>query len=111
MRHERVKIRRDDFTVHNKAVPPWEVPVLEFVFGEGIVEPLNEFEELRREYPDSSIEFERLEKRYGMVPGTDMPFVAQVYGQKTLGRKALERAIREAEAADKLAIENDSLLS
>ena len=45
MRHERVKVTRDGNTVHNRAVPPWEIPILEYLFDPGNVEPLDEFVE------------------------------------------------------------------
>ena len=28
MRYERVKVKRDGNTVHNRATPPWEIPRL-----------------------------------------------------------------------------------
>ena len=35
MRYEKVKVTRDTNTVHNREVPPWEVPILEYLFEEG----------------------------------------------------------------------------
>lgn len=103
MRHERVRVRRDERTVVSRTLPPWEIPILEFIFGEGNVERFEDFVTVDQEYPNESAEFERLERRYGADPETNIPFIASLYGQKSVGRKALARAIDEAKTEDKLA--------
>jgi hypothetical protein len=101
MRYERVKVRRDTQTTHNRAVPPWEIPLLEFIFEEGNVEPLGEFEEVTdRDYPDPAEEYDRLVARYKKDSETKLEVVRAVYGQGRLGIKALARAIEEAREAD-----------
>lgn len=100
MRYERIKVKRDDYTTYNKPVFPWEVPVLEYMFGEGNVERLNEFETSDAPYPDAREEFFRLEKAYGSDPDTHISFACSVYGQAATGINALRRAITEAKAAE-----------
>lgn len=106
MRHERVKIRRDERTVVSRALPPWEIPILEFLFGDGNVERSDEFVQTEHDYPDVHMEFERLEGAYGSDPASDIPLVASIYGQKSVGRKNLAKAIEEAKEDDLLAAED-----
>lgn len=101
MRYERVKIKRDTQTTHNRAVPPWEIPLLEFIFEEGNVEPLGEYEEVTdRDYPDPAEEYDRLVARYKKDSETKMEVVRAVFGQGRLGIRALAKAIEEAKRAD-----------
>jgi hypothetical protein len=101
MRYERVKVRRDTQTTHNRAVPPWEIPLLEFIFEEGNVEPLGEFEEVAdHDYPEPAEEYDRLSARYKKDSETKMDVVRAVFGQGRLGIKALAKAIEEARRAE-----------
>lgn len=100
MRYERVKIKRDTQTTHNRACPPWEIPILEMIFEVGNVEPLGEFEEVERDYPDPAEEYERLCQRYKKDPETKIEIVAEVYGQARKGVRELAKAIDEARRAD-----------
>lgn len=98
MRYERVKIKRDERTVYNRPVLPWEIAILEFTFGEGSVERLDVFVDNTNEYPDGKEEFMRLMGTYGSDPESGIPHVASVYGQAGAGVRALTAAIKEAKA-------------
>jgi hypothetical protein len=101
VRYERVKIKRDLQTMHNREVAPWEVPVLEFIFEDGNVERLEEFLTVKdRAYPDAAKEFARLTQAYGANPQSGVPYAASVYGEAGAGVRALRRAIEEAQADD-----------
>lgn len=102
MRHERVKVVRDQNTVHNTAVAPWEIPVLEFIFGEESVTRQDEFEQVPddRGYPDAGAELDRLVKVYGTDNSTGVPFAISVYGTASVGRKRMAEAIAAAKADD-----------
>jgi hypothetical protein len=96
MRNQKVKVKRDTQTVHNQSVAPWEIPILEFMFENGNVEALEEFEETERDWPDPGAEFHRLETVYGRDPETQIHNVASVFGNSRQGVRALGRAIEEA---------------
>lgn len=97
MRYERVKVKRDDRTTYNRAVLPWEVPILEFTFGDGNVEAMNEFVDNDLPYPDVKEEFERLVTVYGADPENGIPYVASVFGQASLGVGRLRQFIADSE--------------
>ena len=107
MRHERVKITRSENTVHNRTVPPWEIPILEFLFDPGNVEPLEEFVEVSGEYPEASAEIARLVKAYGSDTKSGIAHANSVYGNGRRGvtelRKLIETAKAEEAAAAKKA--------
>jgi hypothetical protein len=96
MRYERVKVKRDDYTTYNKAVLPWEIAILEYTFGEGSVERLNQFVDNATEYPDTKDEFHRLIGTYGSDPESGIPYVASVYGNASAGVNHLRRVMTEA---------------
>lgn len=100
MRYERLKITRDTHTVHNRAVPAWEAPILEYVFEEGNVKHTEVFDEVERDYPDAAMEFSALSTRYGIDKESKLPFAALVYGNAGLGVRALRKAIEQAKADD-----------
>jgi hypothetical protein len=100
MRYERVKIKRDLQTVHNRAMPPWEIPMVEFIFDEGNVEPLGEFVEVEGEYPEASRELDRLVKAYGSDPKSGVPYANSVYGNARAGVKTLAKMIEDAKSED-----------
>ena len=100
MRFERVKVKRDTNTVHNVLVRPWEIPVLEFIFEEGNIEFLDQFEEVKGEYPDPIRELERLVKVYGSDPKSGVPHANSVFGNARAGVRSLAKLIDEARAAD-----------
>ena len=108
MRYERVTIKRDLQTVHNKEFAPWEIPILEFVFEDGNVQRLDEFVEAAREYPDAHKEFERLTKAYGSDPQSGVPYAASVYGNAGVGVRNLRKAIEDAKSADADAAKEDA---
>lgn len=97
MRYERVKVKRDDRTTYNRAVLPWEIPILEFTFGDGNVERMDEFVDNDLEYPEARTEMERLVMVYGSDPENGIPYVASVFGQASLGLGRLRQFIADAE--------------
>lgn len=103
MRYERVKIKRDLNTVHNRAMPPWEIPMVEYIFDEGNVEPIGEFSEVDGEYPEASKELDRLIRCYGTDPKSGVPYANSVYGNARAGVKALAKMIEEAKSEDEAA--------
>ena len=103
MRYERVKVKRDTNTVHNRAAPPWEIPVLEFIFEGGNIEPLGVFEEVAGEYPDASRELDRLVKCYGSDPKSGEPYANSVFGNGRAGVRAVQKMIDDAKAEDEAA--------
>ena len=100
MRYERVKVTRDTNTVHNRAVAPWEIPVLEFLFDEGNVIHLNEFEEIAGEYPEADKELDRLVRCYGADPKSGVPYANSVYGNARAGVRSLQKLIDDAKSDD-----------
>jgi hypothetical protein len=100
MRYQRVKVKRDTNTVHNRAVPPWEIPMLEFLFDEGNVEPLGVFEEVAGEYPEAPRELDRLVRAYGADPKSGIPHANSVYGNARAGVRSLQKLIDDAKAED-----------
>ncbi len=103
MRYERVKVVRDDRTTYNRAVLPWEIPILEFTFGDGNVQAMNEFVDNDLEYPEVRAEMERLVNVYGADPENGIPYVASVFGQGSLGVGRLRDFILDAKKAAKKA--------
>ncbi len=104
MRYERVKVKRDTNTVHNRAVPPWEIPMLEWVFDEGNIERLGVFEEVAREYPEAANELDRLVQVYGSDPKSGVPHANSVYGNARAGVRTLQKMIDDAKAEDEEAL-------
>jgi hypothetical protein len=101
LRYERVKIKRDTNTVHNRAVPPWEIPMLEWVFDEGNIERLGVFEELPdKDYPDAVNELDRLVRVYGADSKSGVPHANSVYGNARAGVRTLQKLIDDAKAQD-----------
>lgn len=97
MRYERVKITRDERTVYNRATLPWEIPILEYTFGEGNVQRLYAYEDNALPYPDAKEEFHRLIGTYGSDKESGVAHVATIYGQAGAGVRGLRKAIEEAE--------------
>src|SRR5450759_2307750 len=98
MRYERVKVKRDTQTTHNRPCPSWEVPVLEYLFEDGNVERLGVFEEVEGEYPTAAKELDRLVRAYGSDPKSGVPHANSVYGNGRNGERSLEQLIDEAKA-------------
>lgn len=103
MRYERVMVKRDTNTVHNRAVATWEIPVLEFLFEDGNIERTEVFEEVAGEYPEAAKELDRLVRCYGADPKSGVPYANSVYGNGRNGIQSLKRLIDEAIADDKAA--------
>jgi hypothetical protein len=100
MRYERVKVNRDTNTVHNRAVAPWEIPVLEYIFDEGNVTRTGVFEEVSGEYPEIPKELDRLVRAYGADPKTGIPYANSVFGNAQAGVRSLRKLIEDAKAED-----------
>jgi hypothetical protein len=100
MRYEVIKITRDTNTVYSRAVPQWELPILEFIFGEGNVVPTDKFEKAPRDYPEARDEYERLSKKYGTDKETGTDFVATVYGSSRIGIREIGKAIEAVKVSD-----------
>ena len=97
MRYEHVKVTRDERTVYNRPVLPWEVAILEFTFGDGSVEHTGKFVDNNAAYPEPKEEFLRLQGTYGSDPESGIPYAASVYGQASAGVRHLAALIDEAE--------------
>lgn len=100
MRYERVKVKRDTNTVHNVLVSPWEIPVLEFIFDDGNIERLEEYEDVSRDYPTAAKELDRLVRCYGADPKSGVPYANSVYGNARAGERVLAKLIEDAKLAD-----------
>ena len=103
MRYERVKVTRDTNTVHNRAVAPWEIPVLEYLFEDGNVERLGIFEEVPGDYPEPAKELDRLVRVYGADPKSGVAHANSVYGNARAGERSLAKLIQEAKEDDEAA--------
>lgn len=106
MRYENVRIQRDTNTIYQRAVPPWEIPILEFVFGEGNVVPLGTYTQAPYPYPEPAAEHQRLSLRYGVDRETKTDFVATVYGASRIGIREIGKAIEVARQAELAANRN-----
>lgn len=117
MRYEKVKVTRDTNTVHMREVPPWEIPMLEWVFDEGNVVRLGEYVEptrgklINKEYPTAAEELDRLTRVYGSDPKSGVPHAFSVYGNARAGIRTLQKMIDDAKAADHEAMQADGLLN
>ena len=110
MRYEKVKVTRDTNTVHNREVPPWEIPILEYLFEGGNVVRTGEFVTPtpgklinQGEYPDPKRELNRLIDAYKSDPKSGIPYAISVYGNGKVGERALQRMIDDAREADEAA--------
>jgi hypothetical protein len=101
MRHIRVILRRDSNTIHNRTLAEWEIPMLEYLFGEeGQVEVTEDYVQAAGDYPDPKEEFERLKTAYGGDRKSGVPHVQTVFGTGHAGVKTLRKAIEESRAAE-----------
>jgi hypothetical protein len=100
MRHERVIIKRSTETTHNRSVPPWEIPVLEYLFDPGNVEPLGQYIEVSGEYPSAETELARLIQAYGADPKSGIPHASSVFGNGRKGTTELRKLIEAAKAEE-----------
>ena len=87
----KVQIRASELNTHIVVVAPWEVSVLQALYGEDAA-VVGE-QEVSRELPDAADEFSRLASRYG-PRNADMPVVASVYGNYGPGVNALAKEIK-----------------
>jgi len=100
MRHERVMIKRSTETTHNRSVPPWEIPVLEYLFDPGNIEPLGQYIEVAGEYPTAEAELSRLVQAYGADPKSGIPHASSVFGNGRKGITELRKLIDAAKAEE-----------
>jgi hypothetical protein len=109
MRYERVKITRDTNTVHSRDVPPWEIPLIEFLFDEGNVVRTDEFvvptegKLINKGYPEAKTELNRLIDAYKSDPKSGIPYAISVYGNGKAGERALQKLIDDAKEQDEAA--------
>ncbi len=110
MRYERVKVTRDQNTVHSREVAPWEIPVLEFIFGDGNVVRTGDFvtvtpgKLINHEYPEAITELNRMVEVYGHDPKSGVPYANFAYGNGNAGLKAVQKLIDEAKADDEAVV-------
>lgn len=90
-----LRIAATEHTKHRVEVAAWEVPVLEALHGGENIEEVDGFT-VDRDAPDAAEEFQRLAARYKKGDGMEVPYVASVYGNHTVGINALRAAITEA---------------
>lgn len=100
MRFITVKVTRDTINSHAGDVAPWELPILDFVHGEGNVQRTGETF-TNAPFPEVGEEFNRLITRYGMDNETGIAYTNQVYGQSRVGVKALGDEIEKERAAER----------
>lgn len=95
IRCNEVLVTRDANTIIPRQVWPWELPLLEELYGAGSVVVAGEFE---REYdlPETEQELARLTRLYGSEEESKIPYVEVVYGRSTNGMRQLQRAIAQS---------------
>lgn len=120
MRHERVKITRDGNTVHNRTVAAWEIPILEYLFDPGNVEPTGDYvpgvkfkmrdkesgEVTILDYPPAEYEFQRLVDAYKADPKSGIPHAVSVFGNGRRGITELRKLIDSAKKDDDEALKS-----
>jgi len=95
IRYQVVKVRLSEVSTRQVAVPPWEVPILQAVYG-GSVEIIDE-EIVDRVAPTADDEYKRLVNRYSPGKEGGASVVAQVYGLFEAGIDKLDKEIGKAE--------------
>ena len=85
-----VTICRDAMCKIGKTVWPWEVPVLEAMYGEGMIQINGETDHEVDHLPDANVEYGRLAAAFGVDGnGTKVPYVELAYGRGRAGIMAL----------------------
>ena len=97
MIYEKVKIVRDSNTAYNRAMPAWEIPVVNFIFDAGNVQPTGVLDRVDRPHPSAEVEYDRLQRRYGEDTKSGVPYVTSIYGPGERGIANLQDAIDAAE--------------
>ena len=97
MRYAVVDIRLSELHTKQVSVPPWEVPILKIVHGDG-VEVVDEID-VDREPPEAQDEYRRLAARYSPNKEEANSAVALAYGTYEAGFSALEKEIGKSDAA------------
>ena len=107
-----VILSRDAMSQIAMQVWPWELPVLESKYPDGLVQKVKDLLTERDELPDAEREFVRLEGVHGVDPDTKQSHVKLAYGHGAAGLKMLKQAIVAAEyreASEKAKAPNDPL--
>jgi hypothetical protein len=91
---KKVQIRVSELQTNVVAVAPWEVAVLQAIYGEDEAKVVGTMD-IDRAAPEPADEFARLAVRYG-PKHAEMPVVAAVYGKFGPGVAALAQAIEKA---------------
>lgn len=100
MRYVELRVERNEHLMIARAVPPWEVPVLQLIHGEEKVVVTGEIWVDDRELPDAGAELDRMSTRYGIHAPTETAFAVMVYGQAPKGIETLEAAIEQERVAE-----------
>lgn len=89
---------------------PWEVPVFAAVHRKSGVTEIGKRVFEKRVAPRADAEFDRLAQRYKGPEGSDVTYVASIYGHGSLGLRKLQEAMAEAakETAAVAAAERDN---
>lgn len=100
--YARVFLDRSETTKLIVSIPPWEVPVFAAVNGEEACRVLPEKVLVERDLPDADTEYDRLALRYKEDRDSGQPFVALVYGPRSVGVPKLAAEIAKC-ATDEIA--------
>ena len=98
MRMAQLRVQRSELSTHTEVMYPWEMAILQHLFGDLAVKEVGEsFED--RDVPDAQGEFDRLVSRYGMDNESGIPHAVQVYGSGRIGLQTLKAEIDKAATA------------
>jgi len=93
IKYDVVTIRLNEYRTVTRTVAPWETPILEAIHGGNLQRAGSKICNVDPPVPDD--EFRRLADRYG-PKDSDVPFVAQVYGNFGPGVRALTQVIADS---------------
>jgi hypothetical protein len=94
IKYQEVTIRISELQTQTVTVAPWEVPILQAIYGEGDAQ-VTGGADVDRDPPGAADEFARLANRYG-PKNAETPVVAAVYGKFGPGVAALAEAIEKS---------------
>ena len=92
-----VIVDRDSMTKVSRQVWPWELPVLESKFPDGLVKVTGVSFVERDELPDPGTEFIRLSNQYGADTNTKIPHVDIAYNRGSEGVDMMAKVIKGSE--------------
>lgn len=93
MRRILARVTLSELASQVNAYPQWELPILELVHG-GQIRIVGTSQD-DSPVPSPEAEYARLERRFGLVKGTDRSRVSQAYGEGALGVSRLAEAMTE----------------